>query len=428
MSVDAFTVGMESSRRFIPDEMKEFDHWVLWSPEFGKQVMAPWVTGHCYPASWGEDEVFRPETSFEKAKMLADLPPRELHQTYPFPPLDEGDGTPHMPERLIPTFLLLHDPPEPPIMQVDFDDVRDPASGCVTEEVQQIVDELDAFTEISQSGEGLHVFVRASLPGGLGKFIASLDDIGDIEMYDHGRVVGATWDHVDETPDDVPERQEVVEELIEKYETDEQRKRRESRTGQSGGLGAYDGDTTSGIEAALRKRDSSSSRSPYFDIDIRSIADTGYFSRYRKEAPNHDWQGPHPGHGPRHSDLDECTNFNVDTHQNSWYCFVHDSGGRAIELAAVLANDVDVDCDDLPRNAASEGWLGDRPVKILKTCLWLRDRGGVPDDTKPPHAALLGVADVEDLHVRDRDRGILGEKNAELCRRVYDEMTLKHFE
>jgi len=175
-------------------------------------------------------------------------------------------------------------------------------------------------------------------------------------MYDHGRVVGATWDHVNETPADVPERQEVVEELIEKYETEEQRKRRERRSGQASDLEAYDGDTTSGIEAALRKRDSSSSRSPYFDIDIRSIADTGYFSSYRKETPNHDWQGPHPAHGPRHSDLDECTNFNVDTHQNSWYCFVHDSGGRAIELAAVLANDVDVDCADLPKNAASEGW------------------------------------------------------------------------
>lgn len=418
---------MESLKRYIPQEMKTFDHWVLWSPEFGKKIMAPWVTGHCYPASWGEQETERPETEFETAKMLADLPTHEVHRIYPFPPKDGSDGEPHIPDRLIPTFLLLHDPPEPPVMQVDFDDVRDSASGCVSEEIREIVDRLDAYTEVSQSGEGLHVFVRAALPGGLGKFIADLNDVGAIEMYDHGRIVGATWDHVDGTPTKVPERQDVVIDLIESYETEEQRARREQRSTRSNDQDAFDGPETSGIEAAIRNRDSSSGRSAYFDIDIRSIADTGYFARYRQETPSDDWQGPHPEHGSMHSALEDCTNFNVDTYQNSWYCFVHDSGGRAIELAAVLATDVAVSCADLPKRAATEGWLRDRPVELLKTCLWLRDHAGVPDDTKPPHAALLGVADFKDLYVHDRDRGILGEKNAELCRRIFDEMSLDDF-
>ncbi|MDS0478665.1 hypothetical protein NDO75_27370, partial [Natrinema sp. 1APR25-10V2] len=63
MSVDAedvFTVPMASSSQHIPAVMKDFDHWALWSPEFGKQIIAPWVTGHCYPASWGEQATERP--------------------------------------------------------------------------------------------------------------------------------------------------------------------------------------------------------------------------------------------------------------------------------------------------------------------------------------------------------------------------------
>ncbi|WP_345784936.1 hypothetical protein [Natrinema sp. 1APR25-10V2] len=402
--------------------MKDFDHWALWSPEFGKQIIAPWVTGHCYPASWGEQATERPETEFRKAKMLADLPPREVHQSYPFPPKD-GSNEPHIPDRLIPTFLLLHDPPEPPVMQVDFDDVRDAETGRVTEEVREIVDRLDAFTEISQSGEGLHVFVRAELPGGLGKFIADLDEAGAIEMYDHGRIVGATWEHVDGTPTTVPERQDVVEELIETYESEQQRDRRERRAAKS------DADSwesnTSGIEAAIRNRETESSdRSPYFDIDIRSVADTGEFRRYRSEAPGDQWQGPHPDHGPIHSAPGECTNFGIDPTANTWFCFAHESGGRAIELAAVLADEVDVCCRDLPSNAAQSGWLGDRPLEMLKTCLWLRDRAGIDDETKPPHAALLGVSDLQDVHVRDRDQGILGERNAELCQLLFDELSV----
>jgi hypothetical protein len=429
VSAGAFTVPMQTSRRYIPEEMKEFDHWVLWSPEFGKQIMAPWATGHCYPASWGEQETERPETTFEKAKMLADLPTEEVHRTYPFPPKD-GEEEPHVPERIIPTFLLLHDPPEPPLMQVDFDDVRDPSSGCVSEEVEEIVERLDAFTEISQSGEGLHVFVRAELPGALGKFIAELDDVGEIEMYDHGRVVGATWRHVEGTSTDVPERQDVIVDLIKTYESEEYRQRRLRSTPEDAEETDWNSDV-SGIEAAIRNHEndsSSSGRSPYFDIDIRSIADTGDFSRYRRETPGDEWQGPHPAHGPMHSDPEECTNFGVEPSGNTWFCFAHNAGGRAIELAAVLAAEVDVSCADIPKRGAGRGWLGDRPVKMLKTCLWLRDHAGVPEDTKPPHAALLGVADVEELYVRDRDRGILGEKNAELCRRVFDEMTLDYFE
>ena len=187
--------------RVVPESIKDMDIWVLWDVE-NKSPLAPWNHGHMYRATWREGMVDdpdvdvdeRPERPYRDAKMMADVGPNELHQAHPFP---QGD----IPDEVRPTILLPHDPDEPRLMQVDFDDVRDPETGEVTEEAWEIVDELDSYTEVSSSGTGLHVFVFASLPGRLEKFLADLDVRGGIEMYDHGRFVGATWDHVEETPE-----------------------------------------------------------------------------------------------------------------------------------------------------------------------------------------------------------------------------------
>jgi hypothetical protein len=321
---------------------------------------------------------------------------------------------------IMPAPLLLHDPLDPPLMQVDFDDVRDPDSGEVSAEVAALVDRLGGYCEISQSGEGLHVFVRAELPGRLGKFIADLADVGEIELYDHGRAVGATWDHVDGTPTDVPAAQETVGAIISEYEDANQRKRRLSPADHKS-----DSPTDLELTSDHQPDDGDSDISPYFRVDIRDVADTGDFARYREKAPGSDWDGPHPGHGPQSSDKDDCTNFGAVPKDNVWYCFLHDSGGRAIELAAVLCPETDINCRDVPGQGSSVGgWLRDQPVKLLQTCLWLRQQGAVSADSRPPYDALLAVADIADLHIRDETAGILGERNAEIARAVYDELTL----
>jgi hypothetical protein len=320
---------------------------------------------------------------------------------------------------VLPAPLLLHDPLDPPLMQVDFDDVRDPETGVVSDEVAALVDRLDGFCEISQSGTGLHVFVRASLPGSLGKFIQSLADIGDIELYDHGRCVGATWEHVTGTSTAVPERDSVVGEIISEYETPDQRARR------IGGRSDYNGPDNGDTSPLTTHSGSSESSdiSPYFDVDVRDIADTGYFSSYRRDAPGDEWEGPHPGHGPQHSDADDCTNFGVVPSDNVWYCFAHGSGGRGIELAAVLCPQTDIRCDNVPERNPG-GWLRDQPIALLRTCLWLRAERVVSAEAKPPYDALLATADVADLYITDEHAGIIGEANKEIVRAVYDELTL----
>jgi hypothetical protein len=394
----------ESDNQHIPPCLKTHDHWVLWGVdgEERKRPLAPWLRGDLYPARWGSDADVRPETDWETAYEHY----KHRHQ-YAAPSGIDIDA-------VLPAPLLLHDPLDPPLMQVDFDDVRDPETGVVTDEVASIVDRLGGYCEISQSGTGLHVFVRAELPGGLGKFIEPLEDDGEIEMYDHGRAVGATWRHVEGTPTDrVPKQQDVVTQIIKEYESESTRKRRVQYDSQADIGGA---DISGSGEYS---NDSSNDRSPYFDVDIRNVANTGHFQRYGDGEA-----GPHPGHGPQHSDPEDCTNFAIEHHTNQWYCFAHQSGGRAIELAAVLCDETDIDCDDVLENAAQKGWLRGKPQELLKTCLWMREQGVVGDEARPPYDALVATAELVELHMRDAEEGILGEANAEIAEDVYHELSL----
>jgi hypothetical protein len=66
---------------------------------------------------------------------------------------------------------------------VDFDHVRDPQTGTVEQWAGDIIDALGSYTEISQSGTGLHAILRLSTPllsvAEGGRFRA-----GRLEMYD----------------------------------------------------------------------------------------------------------------------------------------------------------------------------------------------------------------------------------------------------
>jgi len=394
-----------------PEDLTEFDIWVLWD-EREKVPLAPWATGDMYRAGWGDGVVAdeesrmeeRPETDFETAKMFAEITPAELHQSYAFPRDDEGN--PDIPATITPTILLPHYPPDPPIMQVDFDDVRDPETGAISAEVAELIRRFDAFTEVSTSGEGLHIFIRASLPGQLGKFIGDLETEGHIELYDHGRFVGATWKHVRGTPLDVPERQELVNEVVERYE-DEDQKRRRTRE-------VEERDVES-VVASIRGDKSSGDYNPYYDIDIRDVADRGDFAAYRRSAPGDEWTGPHPGHGPQSSDPDKCTNFGLDVANNTWYCFLDGTGGGPLHLIAVLEGIVSCKGVDELHN--------DRE-KLLKACIAARDKysSGLEDED-PPYKALVGVAEKAGLAMADSSSGKLGRHCWKLSRTVYDNLS-----
>ena len=400
-------ITVESPQRHIPESLKNHEHWVLWAVDGQgrKRPLAPWIRGDMYPVKWGSDAPKRPETDWDTAWAYY-----RSRGSFSAP-----DGI--NPNEALPAPLLLHDPLDPPLMQVDFDDVRDPESGEISDEVLGIIEQLDAFTEISQSGTGLHTFVRAELPGGLGKFIAELKDIGHIEMYDHGRCVGATWDWIPESPKTVQERQDVIDELVKSYEDEDQRRRRIQEP-----VTARDGqeDEQRRTTPTVNSSQSDGDTSPYFDIKTMDIADEGTpyrTKRTKAQSPGQDHRGPHPAHGNTSHKWTESSNFAV--RDGTWYCFAHDCGGGAIQLAAIMADAVD--CGAWGRKP--NGTVTEDPDAMLKTALWLRDRAGaVSDDAKPPYTALVGAAQHADLSMADSEKGILGENTARLARTVFDNL------
>lgn len=417
-----------STETLVPDALKRFEIWVCWNGHI-KEPLAPWATGHLFPARWGEgvaadpdsglDE--RPETDFGRADRVCELPPVELEHVYSRTPrertrdpADRDDSTLVRPETLRPTVILPHDPPDPPLMLVDLDDVRDPDTGAITPEARDILERLDAYAEVSSSGSGLHAFVRASLPDGVGRVIEPLEERGHLELYDHGRMVGATWRHVDWTPADVPARQSEVDALVDAYTADELAE--PSPVGDGGQPADGSAATGSTSSSAVGARQSAG-RNPYYELDITAVADRGLFGRHRRDAPGGEWQGPHPTHGAESGRAwdDESSNFRVSPTDDAWYCFLHGVGGGPLQLIAVLEGLVD--CKYADR-------LSESPRTLARACLLARDDYATGlEDADPPYRALVGVAEAYDLPMKDPEDGVLGRLAYETARQMYRELS-----
>jgi putative DNA primase/helicase len=84
---------------------------------------------------------------------------------------------------------------------VDFDRCRDAETGGIEPWAQEIIQELDSYTEISPSGTGVHILLSAVLPEGRNRK-------GRIEIYDRGRYFTVSGRHLEGTPRTIEERQE----------------------------------------------------------------------------------------------------------------------------------------------------------------------------------------------------------------------------
>jgi primase-polymerase (primpol)-like protein len=95
--------------------------------------------------------------------------------------------------------------PDDPYCGVDLDDCID-SEGNLSADARRIVDLLSTYTEVSPSGRGLKLFLRAKLPPGGRRR-------GKVEMYDAGRFFTVTGLHLAGTPAGVAERQAELEAL-----------------------------------------------------------------------------------------------------------------------------------------------------------------------------------------------------------------------
>lgn len=106
------------------------------------------------------------------------------------------------------------------IAGLDLDGCREPETGKVEPEAQAIVDAAGSYAEVSPSGTGIRIFLRATLPD-KGRRSAAPWKKGstkaDIEVYDRGRYLTVTGQHIPGTPRNVEVRQDVLDTLLAKY-------------------------------------------------------------------------------------------------------------------------------------------------------------------------------------------------------------------
>src|SRR5829696_6016866 len=97
--------------------------------------------------------------------------------------------------------------PEDDLCGVDLDGCLDPETGEIEPWAWTIIQKLDSYTEISPSGTGVHVLVRATLPEGRNRK-------GRFETYDRNRYFTVTGKHLAGTPQTIEVRQEALESVV----------------------------------------------------------------------------------------------------------------------------------------------------------------------------------------------------------------------
>jgi len=163
----------------LPGELLDYKQWVVWrSAEVGgrktKLPISPWsgkVASCDKPHTW---------STFRHACYT-----RQKHRC-------DGIG-----------FVFTE---EDPFCGIDLDGCRD-ADGNIAPEASAIISRLDSYTELSPSGAGVHILVRANLPG---KGRRS----GKIEIYDSARYFTMTGNHLPGAPAEILERQMELDQLL----------------------------------------------------------------------------------------------------------------------------------------------------------------------------------------------------------------------
>jgi len=87
--------------------------------------------------------------------------------------------------------------------------------GKICDRANNIVRIMNSWTEISQSGKGLHIFVRGTKT--TDKCKATPREFKSLEVYDHDRYIAMTGNHLQGTPSEIIERQNRLDEIFTTY-------------------------------------------------------------------------------------------------------------------------------------------------------------------------------------------------------------------
>lgn len=162
----------------IPQDLKDIPHFVVWQAkrnhETGKLRKVPIHPGSKRNLRWSDSRNYM---TFREALGHLDRPGIDGLQ-----------------------FVLTHDDP---FTVIDLDNCRDPITGVIDPEALALIKWADSYTEISPSGRGVHIWVKARKPGK-----ASKNEC--LEMYDSKRLITLTGDHLEGTPPAIEGRQAEI--------------------------------------------------------------------------------------------------------------------------------------------------------------------------------------------------------------------------
>lgn len=181
----------------IPDEIKNLRRWVCWKWAWsGKKWTKPPVqldgrtpASSTNPTTW---------SSFDDAL--------ESHHR-------EGIGI---------GFVLNGDG----IVGIDLDDCRNPETGELAGWARDIIDRLATYCEISPSGTGVKLLVRATLRGVGGKQFPRPGGDGEVEVYATGRYWTITGQRLPDSPNEIRANQIGLDDVIDTLQS--WRQKRES--------------------------------------------------------------------------------------------------------------------------------------------------------------------------------------------------------
>lgn len=94
-----------------------------------------------------------------------------------------------------------------PYCGIDLDGCRDPATGMIVSWAQEIINKLPSYTEVSVSGTGVHIIVRAT--------IAAAVRVKGVEIYHKERFFTMSGAPIEGAPSTIEDAQEAVVKLWE---------------------------------------------------------------------------------------------------------------------------------------------------------------------------------------------------------------------
>ena len=152
----------------VPEELKQLEQWVVWKyePRNGKRAKTPYD-----PRSHSRSDAtdLSKWASYDQAAAV----------------VSRYDGL----------GLVV----APPYVVIDLDNCRDPQIGETEAWAQAIITELSSYTELSPSGKGFHIWVRATLPKGQRR-------AGRVEMYSEKRYLTITGKRLTEFSENIESR------------------------------------------------------------------------------------------------------------------------------------------------------------------------------------------------------------------------------